>query len=369
MRGIIWGLIRESIRNPWALLSMYVLTIAFVFVLGNTDLAPSIRVPVYSEELSDTQVEEAVESLNQELNLAFISTAKDDIQGLLDNQSAEAAIELKEESYSILVARESFVIDFIDTIVQSYYTKKQFVDAAVDIGVGEKQEVLNELNESQTLFPLQVQSFEGEDSESWIYDQSLQSIFGFSLFFVIYTITFSISSIIEQKQNGVWDRLILSPASKSSIYLGNLAYSFLIGYLQIILVFLLFATLFQFDFQGGLVTSMIVVIPYVFALVSFGVFISGLITSMRQLDAIIPFIAVSMAMLGGAFWPIEIVSSKVILALSYISPITYGMDMLKGATLYNWELEEYLLPASILCFMGVIFMGIGLHLMERRSVQ
>ncbi|MFK3939880.1 ABC transporter permease [Alkalihalobacillus sp. NPDC078783] len=369
MRGIIWGLIRESIRNPWALLSMYVLTIAFVFVLGNTDLAPTIRVPVYSEELSDDQVEEAVEALNQEQNLAFISTSKEDIQGLLDKQSAEAAIELREESYSILVARESFVIDFVDSLVQSYYGKKQFVDKAIESGFGEKEEVLYELNESQSLFPLQGKSFEGEDSESWIYDQSLQSIFGFSLFFVIYTITFSISSIIEQKQNGVWDRLILSPASKSSIYLGNLTYSFLIGYLQIILVFLLFATLFQFDFQGGLVTSMIVVIPYVFALVSFGVFISGLITSMRQLDAIIPFIAVSMAMLGGAFWPIEIVSSKVILVLSYISPITYGMEMLKGATLYNWSFEQFLFPASILFFMGVIFMGIGLNLMERRSVQ
>ncbi|MEK4564171.1 ABC transporter permease [Alkalihalobacillus sp. FSL R5-0424] len=369
MRGIIWGLLRDSIRNPWALLSMYALTIAFVFVLGNTDLSPAIRIPVYSEELSIAEVEEAVEDLNREQNLAFEVTTKEDIQGILDRQSAEAAVELDEESYSILVARDSFVIDFVDSLVQSFYTKKQFADVAVDRGLGEKEEILGEIHESESLFPASVKSFEGENSESWIYDQSLQSIFGFSLFFVIYTITFSISSIIEQKQNGVWDRLILSPASKTSIYLGNLTYSFLIGYLQIILVFLLFASLFHFDFQGGLLLSMIVVIPYVFALVSFGVFISGILTSTRQLGAIIPFIAVSMAMLGGAFWPIEIVSSKIILALSYISPITYGMDMLKGATLYNWSFEQFLFPASVLFFMGVIFMGIGLNLMERRSVQ
>ena len=89
MRGIIWGLIKEAVRNPWGLLAMYALTIVFVFVLGNSDLAPSIRVPVYSEELSDTQVEEAVESLNQELNLAFYVTSKENIQGIEQDQGSQ----------------------------------------------------------------------------------------------------------------------------------------------------------------------------------------------------------------------------------------------------------------------------------------
>lgn len=369
MNGIIWGLIREAIRNPWALVSLYALTIVFVFFIGQTDMSSSVRIPVYSEQLSQSEVEEAVMILNQDRTIEFYSVNQEDVQDILNRQTAEAAVHLQNNRYDLLIARESFATDIVESSVNSYYSQEQFIDDAVAAGAGSAMEIRDQIGEDSNIYPIGKTSFTVQHSDSWTYDQSLQAVFGFSLFFVIYTITFSISSIIEQKQNGVWDRLILSPASKTSIYLGNLVYSFLIGYLQIIFVFLLFATVFQFNFQGGLLISMIVVIPYIFALVSFGVLISGLITSIRQLDAIIPFIATSFAMLGGAFWPIEIVSSKVILLLSQISPITYGMEMLKGATLYDWSAEQYLLPASILFFMGAICMGVGLNLIERRTVN
>ena len=369
MRGILWGLIREAVRNPWALIAMYALTIVFVLLIGQTDMSPSIRIPVYSDELSQTEVDDAIDILNQEKSIEFYSVNQEGVQDILNRQSAEAAVQLQSNRYDLLIARESFAKDIVESTVNSYYEKERFINEAVSAGAGSSSEIREEIGKDAETYPITTSGFSVQDNNNWTYDQSLQAVFGFTLFFVIYTITFSVTSIIEQKQYGVWDRLILSPASKTSIYLGNLIYSFLIGYLQIIIIFILFATVFQFDFQGGLLMSLIVVIPYIFALVSFGVLISGIITSMRQLDAIIPFVATSFAMLGGAFWPIEIVSSKAILILSQISPITYGMEMLKGATLYNWSAEQYLLPASILFFMGAICMGVGLNLMERRAVN
>ncbi|MDQ0208345.1 ABC transporter permease [Alkalicoccobacillus murimartini] len=367
MKGIIWGLIRETIRNPWALIAMYALTILFVFMIGQTDMSGSISIPVYSEELSESEVDDAVAILNADQTIDFYSINQGEVQDVLNRQSAEVAVHLQSNRYDLLVARESFATDIVESAVNTYYVKEQFVNEAVAAGVGSASEIRDEIGNTSEAYPISTTSFTVQHTENWTYDQSLQAVFGFSLFFVIYTITFSVTSIIEQKQNGVWDRLILSPASKTSIYLGNLIYSFLVGYLQIFIIFILFATVFQFDFQGGFLLSLIVVIPFIFSLVSLGILLSGIVTSMRQLDAIVPFIAVSFAMLGGAFWPIEIVSSKAILILSKISPITYGMEMLKGATLYNWSFEQFLLPASILFFIGALCMGVGLNLIERRS--
>ncbi|TSB45252.1 ABC transporter permease [Alkalicoccobacillus porphyridii] len=369
MKGIVWGLMRDSIRNPWALIAMYMLTIVFTLLLGQTDFSQAIRVPVYSEEMSQSQVDEAVDLLNQDQSVEFYRVESEDVQNIINRQLVAAAVHLQEHRFDIYQARNAFEIGIVESAISSYYSKEGFVQEAALAEAGEPNELRNIIESDNGSYPVSTSSFTIEEDTNWIYDQSLQTIFGFTLFFVIYTITFSITSIIEQKQNGVWDRLILSPASKTSIYTGNLVFGFLLGYVQILIVFLLFASLFQYDFRGGLWISFIVVIPYVFAIVSFGVLLSGLITSIRQLDAIVPFLAVSFAMLGGAFWPIEIVSSNAILVLSYVSPITYGMEMLKGATLYNWSFEQFLLPGSILFFMGTVFMGIGLNLVERRSVS
>ncbi|WP_203226054.1 hypothetical protein [Bacillus kwashiorkori] len=45
------------------------------------------------------------------------------------------------------------------------------------------------------------------------------------------------------------------------------------------------------------------------------------------------------------------------------------MEALKAATIYEASVPELLKPMSILMLMGVILMGIGINIMERRTVN
>lgn len=96
-------------------------------------------------------------------------------------------------------------------------------------------------------------------------------------------------------------------------------------------------------------------------------FLVGVVKNIQQFNALIPLISVSMAMIGGAYWPLEIVSSPVLLKLADFMPIKYGMEALKGATIYGESWGELLQPMSILILMGVVFVGIGINVMEKRS--
>lgn len=49
-------------------------------------------------------------------------------------------------------------------------------------------------------------------------------------------------------------------------------------------------------------------------------------------------------------------------------PIKYGMDMLNGITIYGDTFIEIMKPVSILLLMGVLLMGIGMHLMEKKGM-
>ena len=72
------------------------------------------------------------------------------------------------------------------------------------------------------------------------------------------------------------------------------------------------------------------------------------------------------AMLGGAYWPLEIVSSRFMQAAANFVPIRHAMEALKGIAYYSYTLQDLLWPLAILVLFGVVFMGVGLRLVERR---
>ena len=51
-------------------------------------------------------------------------------------------------------------------------------------------------------------------------DRPLQSLFGLSLFFVIYTIAFNVVHILEEKQARIWERMTLSSIKRWEMYAG-----------------------------------------------------------------------------------------------------------------------------------------------------
>lgn len=82
-------------------------------------------------------------------------------------------------------------------------------------------------------------------------DHPLQSLFGLSLFFVIYTIAFNVVHILEEKQARIWERMTLSSIKRWEMYGGNLLYSFVMGYLQVVFVFMAFRFGAVVNFHGG----------------------------------------------------------------------------------------------------------------------
>lgn len=276
------------------------------------------------------------------------------------------------DTFELMIVTKTENTHIIYQYVQSVYDEllllEQISESAStqpdpDVQITQLKEVLSRTNNEQ-LFSIQTNSF--RDGKTGVIDSQLQAIFGFSLFFVIYTIAYNVLPILEEKNNGVWDRMIISPMKKWEMYTGNLLYSFIVGYIQVVFIYLFFYYGIGVNFYGGFGKSLLLLIPYIFSIVALSIFITGFVKNSSQFNAVIPLISVIMAMIGGAYWPLEIVSSKVLLAISKFIPITHSMESLKMATVYGNTTNELMLPTSILLLMGVIMMAIGIHLMERK---
>ncbi|MDQ0231812.1 ABC transporter permease [Metabacillus malikii] len=368
MISILRAKFQLFIRKPMLMIGMTVMSILFATLIGSTN-DQVIAIPVYTdiENVEDSAIwKELTESEGFEFTLVSEEQAKEKVR----KGDVEASVQLKEESYTIIIATETENFHVLESFLQSVYQDllvEKNIEESTFASDAEKAELLKEINnrEENPLVEVETASFRGSDSV--VIDNQMQTIFGFSLFFVIYTISYNVHHIIQERQLGVWNRMILSPLKKWEMYAGNLLYSFLLGYFQIALIFFIFRYIIGVDFYGGFGKTLLILVPYVFSIVALMMFIVSLVKNTQQYNAIISLVAVSMSMLGGAYWPLEIVTSDFLLMLSDFIPIKHAMEALKHATIYNESISELMYPMSILTIIGVVLMGIGINVMERKS--
>ncbi|MEH7239184.1 ABC transporter permease [Bacillus sp. JJ1562] len=369
MISILQAKFKLFLRKPMLMIGMTVMSIVFALLLGAANYS-TIHVPIYTdiENIEETAL---WMDLTKTQSFEFKQMTEDEAKEMVSEGDAEAAVKLEEDSYTIVVVTETSNLHILESYLQTFYGDISMEDtikeATATSGNINSDAILEELKEKEEnpLFKIQAASFRGDDAV--IIDNQLQTIFGFTLFFVIYTISYNVQNILQERTWGVWDRMILSPLKKWEMYAGNLVYSFFMGYVQVALIFLMFRYVVGVDFYGGFGKTLIVLIPYVFSIVSLALFLVSVVKSTQQFNAIISLVSVCLSMLGGAYWPLEIVSSEFLLKVSDFVPIKHAMEGLKAATIYGAPMSEILYPISILTLMGVVLIGIGINVMERKN--
>lgn len=360
MIGILLAKLKGLLRNPGQILLMTLLSVVFALILGGSDIN-QIKVPTYIKDDVEKVSAIVTELENQNVFTPEIVVNQDELTEKVSSGKSEFGLILGEENFNIIVGLDSHNVILLEQSVKKIYIQQeQYKVLATATNISNLDEALN----NYRVFDVEIDSFQGE--ETFVYERNLHTLFGFTLFFVIYTIAYSVFQILQEKNSGIWDRMIISPVKKWEMYVANFIYSFLIGYMQVFIVLLIFRYIVKIDFSNSFILTLIVMIPYVLAIVALSIFIVSIVKTVQQFNALIPIVSVGMAMIGGAFWPLEIVESTFMVTLSKFVPITYGMELLSGVTVYNYSLEQILLPVSILLLITVLLTGIGIHLMERR---
>lgn len=345
-------------REPILAATILVMTLLFVYFMVGTGGQHTLTVQTFSDNLSESQIEEWLNRLNETDAYVFEIQDRETIEKQMQMSQITFALELDEDNYQYLVGQDSQLLMAVDQHVGKVYRTHLKID---------------EVNEQFPDRELVHKEFVGIESRSLagVVSNSKESsatvITGVTLYFSVLTIIYGLMNIVVEKRSGTWDRMISTPLKKSQIYVGRLLHHFSIGILQIGVSFLAFYQLLNYNFGSQYLSIIVSILAYVFAVVSLGMLIVSIVRSPQQLQAVIPIVSTGMAMLGGAFWPLEIVSNKLLLGLARITPIYYGMDALKGAILYNRSIGEILQPLSILLLMGILFMGIGINLMEGKK--
>jgi len=181
-----------------------------------------------------------------------------------------------------------------------------------------------------------------------------------------------IISLVEDRQNDFAQEMFIAPISRYSILIGKILGETLVSFVQIIGV-LLFAFIIRIPLD---IPSLIRLLPFILIVSmfggAFGVFVMSFMNDQRAANQIFPFILFPQFFLAGVFNPIKDLPLPVLIA-SRISPMTYGVDLLRS--IYYYGKPEYAktvlfnpgVDIAVCLIAGLIFLFVGTYVFVKKE--
>lgn len=176
---------------------------------------------------------------------------------------------------------------------------------------------------------------------------------GFLIMCVLYLSSFSASMILEDKNSNTYYRIFSTPIKIKSYMLQNILSFIAIAAIQIGAVLAAMQFIFKADLGPSIPNLFLVLFVFGIVSVSIGVAISSISKDTRQSSTLTTFIVVPICMLGGCYWPREIMP-EVLRKLGDFVPTTWvikaAQGVINGSSIPGVSKELFILLLFALVF-------------------
>ncbi|MDP3563268.1 MAG: ABC transporter permease, partial [Methanoregula sp.] len=171
---------------------------------------------------------------------------------------------------------------------------------------------------------------------------------------LLFTGAFTGMSVLMDRQFGFLKEIMVTPASRISIVLGRIAGGATTSIIQALMILVLsFFLGFTFPSLLMLGASVFIMLLISVIFICIGLILSSVIKDMHGFNTMINFIIFPLFLLSGALFPVENLPVAIRI-FSYLDPLTYGVDALRGVLIGYSVLNVYLDLAVLLVVSGVL---------------
>ena len=172
------------------------------------------------------------------------------------------------------------------------------------------------------------------------------------------------ASLVLARQLGVVDRMRAGPVRTSAILFGFGLSRVVFSLVQSALLLGVGAVVFGVDFGDPLGVALLVLALSLMC-AGAGLLVGSLVRNGEQAQAIGIPVAISMGMLGGAMWPLEIVGSTM-RTVGHAVPHAWAMDAWVELVFEGESARSVLGEVAVLLAFAVVFLAIGTRLLHRQ---
>ncbi|OQX83912.1 MAG: hypothetical protein B6D63_05440 [Candidatus Latescibacteria bacterium 4484_7] len=184
------------------------------------------------------------------------------------------------------------------------------------------------------------------------------SVPGSLVMFVLMTMIFSGEALVLERSRGITRRYGYTPVSKSEIILGKLLGRGYLAGLQSIFFLAVGVFVFRIAIGNSPLGLALVIISFIFAVGAFSLFFGSLFKQMETVSSIAIITSLSMAALGGCWWPIEIVP-RPLQVIAFLFPTGWAMNGFNKIISFGYGVGDVYVNALVLTAMGAFFLCVA----------
>jgi ABC-2 type transport system permease protein len=195
-------------------------------------------------------------------------------------------------------------------------------------------------------------SAQRQDFSSSLQNGLGQSVPGMGAMFVLLTVFGGMAALCVERQEGTLQRLAQMPISRASLLAGKILARFALGLIQFLVVIVVGAAL-GMDFGSDPLALILLIIAYTLAITALSFAVGTRVQNPSQASGLSLLFSLTLAPLGGAWWPIEI-TPPFMQAVGRISPVSWLMDGARSLVYEGGHLTEIVLPLAVLLGLALV---------------
>ena len=187
-----------------------------------------------------------------------------------------------------------------------------------------------------------------------------QIVPGYSIFFALFSINAVAGTILQEKEDGTFRRLLIAPINRFSLLGGKMLAQFLLTLLQLSVLFTIGYFAFHLDIPSWPALALLI-IGTSFAATGLGIVLVSVVKTRRQLNPIVTLVVLITSAIGGAWWPLFLEPSWM-QQIAKIGITAWAMEGLNAVMLFGKDLTQVLPDVLGLLVYGLICFVIATRL-------
>lgn len=197
------------------------------------------------------------------------------------------------------------------------------------------------------------------DADAVLENGFAQSVPGMGAMYVMFTVLGGIVVLLRERNHWTLQRLATMPVTRSQILGGKVLTYFTLGMIQFFIVFGVGLAV-GLDFGRNPLLMLPVMIAFVLCCTAMAFAIAPHVTTEGQAAGISRLLALSLAPLGGAWWPLEIVPDFM-RRIGQLTPVAWAMSAFGELMYYNGGLRDILPNIGILLAVAALLFAVGVR--------
>lgn len=191
-------------------------------------------------------------------------------------------------------------------------------------------------------------------------DSFQQNVPGYTIYGVFWIASLLATSVLREKREGTFTRLVAAPIGRSVVLAGKLIPYYLINVLQIAIMMAASALLFKMVFGRSASGLVVTSLALAACATSLGILISALASTEAQASSLTVLLLLMLSALGGCFVP-RFLMPPALKTIGLITPHAWALDAYQDLIVRGYGLTDVMPKVGVLAGFALIFFVVGVR--------